>query len=114
MEMSLYRGYWRLPKTIRIKVTSVLSPRSPRALVIANWPATRPLRIRPPSFLILYCSPIFVVLWSMVTRLAIPSLQSTARVSPRFATCTTLLFPLFFIKTKQHVVPVYVAPTNFS
>lgn len=40
---------------IFINFTSVLSPRSPNALVIANWPATLPFKIKPPSFLILSC-----------------------------------------------------------
>jgi hypothetical protein len=37
-----------------------------------------------------------VVLWSIVTRLAVPSSESTALVSPKFATCTTILISYEF------------------
>ncbi len=103
-------------------ITSDFNSKSPKALVMANCPATLPLRIRPPYFLwliytylIRYCSLGLVTLWSMVTlRAVVPSMHNTALVSPKLATWQVRFTPVFFTNTRQHVEPVSLAPTSFN
>lgn len=67
------------------------------------------------GYLIRYCSFGFVTLWSMLTlRAVVPSMHSTALVSPKLATWHVRFPPVFLTKTKQHVDPVSLAPTSFN
>lgn len=111
---------WVLFSTLKLSTSgiletpSVLRARSPRALVMANCPATLPLSMSPPYFLILSCSSTQLALWSIETRFALPSRERTALVSPRLATWTLFWFWSPLTKTRQQVEPLSLAPTSFN
>lgn len=78
---------------------------SPKALVTASTPPTRFITIKPFEFLILIYSSTLSHLSSMDIRSAWPPFDSTALVSPIFATYNTLCIPSFLTMHTQAVDP---------